>query len=158
MPHRIRRLVSGGQTGADRAALDAALAVGIEVGGWVPRGRRAEDGAIAPRYPNLEETDSADPRVRTEGNVRDADATLIVSHGALRGGSAFTLEVARRLGRPVLHLDLTETGGAEAARRVSAWLEATRPATLNVAGPRASQDPEIAGAVRALLSAVLAPG
>ena len=84
------QIVSGGQTGADRAALDIALELGFESGGWVPLGRQAEDGKIPDRYPNLRETDSPLPAVRTELNVRDSDATLIVSHGTLVGGTALT--------------------------------------------------------------------
>src|SRR5258706_15582674 len=102
----LTKIVSGGQTGADRAALDVALEQGFEIGGWIPKGRRAEDGPIPQSYRGLLETDSADPSVRTALNVRDSDATLIVSHGQLRGGSLLTLDEARRLGRCVLHVDL----------------------------------------------------
>lgn len=150
-------IVSGGQTGADRAALDAALELGLATGGWVPRGRRAEDGRIPARYPGLVETASSDPAVRTARNVRDADATLLVSHGPLRGGSALTRERARALGRPWLHLDLADAPPDEAAARLRAWLDATRPRVLDVAGPRASEDPSIYGAVRALLRGALRP-
>ena len=86
----IRRIVSGGQTGADRAALDAALGAGVPIGGWVPKGRRAEDGTIPERYSNLRETDTDLYETRTRWNVRDSDATLILSHGALAGGSKKT--------------------------------------------------------------------
>jgi hypothetical protein len=150
------KIVSGGQTGADRAALDFALANEIPVGGWVPRGRLAEDGPIPDRYPGLVETESADPAVRTARNVRDSDATLIVSHGPLSGGSRFTLEEATRRGKPVLHLDLDAVAPAEAAVRLRRWLAAVRPSTLNVAGPRASQDPRIAAATATVLGALLA--
>lgn len=150
-----RRIVSGGQTGADRAAWDVALERGYEIGGWVPRGRLAEDGAIPVRYGALRETDSADPATRTARNVRESDATLIVSHGELSGGSLLTQEVALRHAKPVLHIDLAMLSLEEAAARVRGWLEAVSPATLNVAGPRASRDPAIAAAVAALLRAVL---
>src|SRR5690606_30676655 len=93
------RVVSGGQTGVDRAALDAALRLGLPCGGWCPAGRWAEDGPIPERYP-LRETESADPAERTARNVRDSDATLILSPRPLRGGTAGTREVAERLGRP----------------------------------------------------------
>jgi len=149
-------LVSGGQTGADRAALDAALELGLATAGWVPRGRAAEDGPLPARYAGLTETGSDDPAVRTARNVRDADATLIVSHGPLAGGSAATREHARELGRPWLHLDLAAVPEAEAAERLRAWLDTARPRRLNIAGPRESEDPEIHAAVRALLRGALA--
>ena len=147
--------MSGGQTGADRAALDVALACGLEVGGWVPRGRLAEDGVIPGHYPGLVETDSDDPDVRTTCNVRDSDATLIVSHGALAGGSLFTLHEAERQDKPVLHLDLDVETEVVAAARLLAWLTTVRPATLNVAGPRASKDPRIARATESVLRLAL---
>ena len=151
----VECIVSGGQTGADRAALDFALAHGLRVGGWVPRGRLAEDGPIPARYPGLRETGSADPAVRTVRNVRGSDATLIVSHGPLTGGSRLTLEEATRAGKPALHLDLDAIGRAAAAGRLRDWLAAVRPRILNVAGPRASHDPRIAAATEALLEEAL---
>jgi membrane protease YdiL (CAAX protease family) len=151
----LEKIVSGGQTGADRAALDVALALGLEVGGWVPRGRRAEDGRIPDRYPGLAETDSDDPAIRTVRNVRDSDATLVLSHGPLCGGSLLTLREARRAGRPALHLDLDVLSETSAAERLRAWLEELRIATLNVAGPRASEDPAIAASTAAVLRAAL---
>jgi hypothetical protein len=151
----LRRIVSGGQSGADRAALDVALAAGVEIGGWVPKGRLAEDGVIPDRYIGLREAGSANPAVRTALNVRDSDATLIVSHGALSGGSRLTLDEARRQGRPVLHVDLDDLPPVRAVERVREWLLAVRPSTLNVAGPRASKDPAIAAAVTSLLSALV---
>src|SRR5262245_27188842 len=99
----IRRIVSGGQTGAERAALDVAIALDIPHGGWIARGRWAEDGPLPPRY-RLKETPSSIVSVRTEWNVRDADATVIFSHGKLTGGSALTRRLAREYKKPVLHL------------------------------------------------------
>jgi len=151
----LARIVSGGQTGADRAALDVALEKGLEVGGWVPRGRRAEDGAIPARYPNLRETASRDPAVRTRRNVRDSDATLVLSHGPPAGGSKLTAELALQLGRPLLHLDLDARSEAGATEALRAWLRGCAPQTLNVAGPRASGDPRIGEATRRILRAVL---
>jgi hypothetical protein len=155
MTPRLRRLVSGGQTGADRAALDVALELGLEIGGWVPRGRVAEDGVIPARYTGLHETESADPAVRTSCNVRDADATLIMSHGPLAGGSRFTADEAAQLSKPLLHLDLATLALADAAEQLRGWLRATDPEVLNVAGPRASEDPRIGAVVTTLLRAVL---
>lgn len=151
----IRKIVSGGQTGADRAALDVALGTGLECGGWVPKGRLAEDGPIAATYPNLVEAESAEPRVRTELNVRDSDATVVLTHGTPTGGSAVTLDAATRLGKPALHLDLDVTPPPLASRRLAQWLDDVNPQTLNVAGSRSSKDARIYELTRAILSAAL---
>jgi len=147
------RVVSGGQTGVDRAALDVALELGLECGGWCPRGRRAEDGAIPAVYP-LRETPSQAYGQRTSWNVRDSQATLVLIRGRLRGGSARTVEIAARLGRPCLVVDLA---AADAAERVLAFIAATGAHILNVAGPRESNAPGIGDEVAALLRRVLAP-
>ena len=146
-----RRVISGAQTGADRAALDVALELGIESGGWVPRGRLDENGRIPDRYTGLRETASAEWNQRTEANVREGDGTLILSRGPLTGGSLFTEETAKRLRRPCLHLDLDRSPPADAASVAREWIEQYEIAVLNVAGPRASKDPEI----HALASRVL---
>lgn len=125
---------SGGQTGVDRAALDAALAAGVPVGGWCPLGRRAEDGPIPARYP-LRETPTPEYAERTRWNVRDADATLILTRGTPTGGTATTLDAADALGKPRFVVDLAET--ADVAPVVT-WLQANGATVLNVAGPRAS--------------------
>jgi hypothetical protein len=151
----LERIVSGGQTGADRAALEVALERGLQVGGWIPRGRIAEDGPIPQRFACLRETESPDPAVRTALNVRDSDATLIVSHGPLVGGSLLTFDEASRRGKPVLHLDLSVVGESEAVSELRTWLEEVDPTTLNVAGPRASHDPRIEERVASLLRASL---
>ncbi len=151
----LEKIVSGGQTGADRAALDVARALGLAVGGWVPRGRQAEDGRIPDRYGGLTETGCDDPATRTVRNVRDSDATLVLSHGPLSGGSLLTISEARRTGKPALHLDLDASSETAAAARLRAWLEELRIATLNVAGPRASEDPTIAAATASVLRAAL---
>ena len=150
----INRIISGGQTGADRAALDFALHAGIECGGWVPKGRMAEDGIIPARYPNLIETDSEDPKMRTELNVRDSDGTLLVTRGIPGGGSAFTLEFATRLGKPLLRVDLERESSELATGRVLLWVYDVHPSTLNVAGSRASEDPEIYDLTKAVLEGV----
>lgn len=127
-------VVSGGQTGVDRAALDAGLDLGLPVGGWCPLGRRAEDGPIAARYP-LRETPTADYAERTEWNVRDSDATLILYRGALAGGSARTAKHAERYGRPLLSLDLSTAPDPIAA---AGWVRQHGVRVLNCAGPRES--------------------
>lgn len=126
--------MSGGQTGVDRAALDAGSDLGIPVGGWCPRGRLAEDGRIPDAYP-LVETPSRDYAERTEWNVRDSDGTLILTLGEPAGGTAFTVAMAKKHRRPCHIVDLADgTGGCETAD----WMRAHAIAVLNVAGPRAS--------------------
>ena len=149
----LSKLVSGGQTGVDRAALDAALALGLPCGGWCPRGRRAEDGPIDGRYP-LEETPSSDYAQRTEWNVRDSDGTLVLTRGEPHGGTAFTLDVARDLGRPALVLD---PAGAPDTGAVRDWLKRERIGVLNVAGPRESGAPGIYEEALFFLRAALGP-
>jgi hypothetical protein len=153
---RLRKIISGGQAGADRAALDAAIALGIPHGGWAPKGRWAEDGPLARRY-RVREVDSSDPAVRTEKNVLTADATLIISHGPLTGGSRLTRILAHRHQKPVLHIDLAEVTLPRAVVKVRKWLLRHRPGVLNVAGPRASRDAAIYDAVRDLLMQLFLP-
>src|SRR2546426_6950977 len=103
----FEKVISGGQTGVDRAALDVALELGVPAGGWCPKGRKAEDGSLAPCYP-LTETPSEEYWQRTEWNVRDSDGTLVLTRGAPTEGTAYTIEVAKKLGRPCLVLDLRD--------------------------------------------------
>src|SRR4051812_30825984 len=133
------RIISGGQTGVDRAALDVALELGLDCGGWCPLGRRAEDGPIPARYP-LRETPTDEYRERTEWNVRDSDATLVLGHGELSGGTLFTTECAAEHARPLLVIDLEAHPDAALARH---WIEATKPQVLNIAGPREESVPGI---------------
>ena len=144
------RLISGGQTGADRAALDVALELGIDHGGWVPKGRAAEDGPLPNRY-RVRETPSEDRAGRTERNVADSDATLLISHGPLTGGSELTRRFAVELGKPVLHVELSKLSAPEASDRIARWLGALGCRTLNVAGPRASEEAGIFAAASAVL-------
>lgn len=156
-PVRPVEIRSGGQTGVDRAALDFALARGLPHGGWCPRGRRAEDGVIPARY-RLRETASAAYEERTRRNVRDSDATVIFSPGrALAGGTRLTGEVARALGRPLLHLTAAGAAG-RAAARLRAFVRRYRVRRLNVAGPRASEAPGLEVFVRAVLERAFPPG
>ncbi len=149
----VLRVISGGQTGVDRAALDVALALGIPAGGWCPAGREAEDGPIPDRYP-LRETTSADPAVRTARNVLEADLTLIIAPHPLFGGTALAARIAGDEGR---HLVLLDPGIPDvvAARRI---LSAAGPVTVNVAGPRESERPGIGRRAARLLLVLLTGG
>ncbi len=148
---RIRRIVSGGQTGVDRAALDVALGLDLPCGGWCPRGRKAEDGPIPRRYP-LFETPTAGYQQRTEWNVRDADGTLVLCCGHATGGTALTIRLARRRRRPLLVLDLNLDPSPSLVRE---WVRDQRIRVLNVAGPRESRCPGVHGrAVRFLRAAL----
>jgi hypothetical protein len=139
MPIHLLKIVSGGQTGVDRAALDVALEYNFPCGGWCPRGRIAEDGPLAARYP-LIESPSPDYEQRTEWNVRDADGTLILARGTFSGGTALTVRFAERLKKPCLVFDLNAQGDAQI---ILDWLNQYQIRILNVAGPRQSQNPGI---------------
>ncbi len=144
----------------DRAALDAALAAGREIGGWCPSGRRAEDGCIPDQYP-LHETPAATYAQRTRWNVRDSDATLILAAGPLVRGTALTRQEAERLGRPLLVINLERVVSpaeqAAAADRIRDWVEDLGVMVLNVAGPRESSTPGIYGRAKDLLAQVFSP-
>jgi hypothetical protein len=132
-------IVSGGQTGVDRAALDAALELGIPCGGWCPKGRRAEDGPIDPKYP-LRETPWEDYAQRTEWNVRDADATLVLTRGEPSEGTALTIELSAQHQKPCLVVDLDAPPQPGVCAE---WMRRHHPRTLNIAGPRESRSPGI---------------
>ena len=138
----IKQIVSGGQTGVDRAGLDVAIKLGIAHGGWVPRGRLTESGALPQKY-HPKETSSSQYSERTEKNVVAADGTLIISRGSLTGGSGYTREMAIKHGRPWLHIDLNRMAAFHAATAVNNWILKKEIEILNVAGPRASEDPAI---------------
>lgn len=143
-------VVSGGQTGVDRAALDWAIQRGLRHGGWCPRGRLAEDGVIDHRYA-LRETDSASYRRRTRQNVIDSDGTLILNVGDLRGGTLSTLGFAERYGKPHLVVPLDAEALGDHAASVMAWVRHHGIAILNIAGPRESTRPGIYGLARKFL-------
>ena len=132
LPHKI---VSGGQTGVDRAALDAAIYLDLPHGGWCPKGRLAEDGAVPARY-QLQELPSSKYWIRTERNVIDSDATLILFAVALSGGTQFTQRMTVKHERPCLQVDLVNPLDPSEVRT---WIEQSASAkVLNVAGPRES--------------------
>ena len=138
----IDKIVSGGQTGADRAALDFAIRHNMPHGGWVPKGRRAEDGPL-PRHYLLDEMPTTGYPERTERNVIESDGTVIISYGKLIGGSCLTRKYAIEHGPPWLHLDMARLDDREAADRLRAWLLEHAIRVLNVAGPRAFDNPHI---------------
>lgn len=175
----LSKVISGGQTGVDRAALDAAVEYGIAIGGWIPRGRRAEDGILPAKYAMLREIDPEDEDTvsdrdiaqfypaalsteteslrsrlaRTRRNVVDSDASLVLTRAAPAGGTAATIYYAQQPpGRPWLMIDLARD--PEPARRVLAWLAQEDPAVLNVAGPPESVAPGIYKQARSLLASV----
>jgi hypothetical protein len=152
---RRLRIVSGGQTGVDRGALDAALAHGCAGAGWCPQGRRAEDGVIPARYP-LRELPGGGYRERTRQNVADSDATLIITFGPARGGTAATRADCRRLGRPWLLIDAAACPVDAAVGQLAAFVAAHAVQVLNVAGPRASGAPAAYRYARDLLERYLA--
>ncbi len=135
----VEKIISGGQTGVDRAALDIAQEMGIPSGGWCPKGRRAEDGRIPDRYP-LEEASSVEYPQRTQMNIEDSDGTLILCWGPPAGGTLLTLRLARKRGKPYLLADLAEGDGPIKARE---WIKSNGIRLLNVAGPRESESPGI---------------
>jgi hypothetical protein len=134
---RLHGIVSGGQTGVDRGALDAALACGWPCGGWCPAGRLAEDGSIPERYP-LTELPVSDYPARTRRNVVDSDGTLIISDGPLTGGTRLTREICRETGRPCLELRADKMTAIRAAQAALEFTRASGVGRLNVAGPRLS--------------------
>jgi len=151
-------IVSGGQTGADRAALDFALHAGLPHDGWCPLGRLAEDGPLAARYA-LRETATDRYAERTRLNVRDSDATVVLTlTPELTGGTKLTAEIAAELRKPLLHLCAAATGPLEAAVTLRQFIAEHSVERLNVAGPRATQEPQIGTFVDAVLTAALGAG
>lgn len=151
----FEKVVSGGQTGVDRGALDAALALGHPCGGWCPRGRRAEDGRIPDRYP-LQEHASSAYQARTEANVLDSDGTLVFCRGKPTGGTALTIRLAHQHHKPCLVVSLDGAPDLEAlARHIRRWGESHGIRVLNVAGPRESEKPGLQELVAAVMRKVL---
>jgi putative molybdenum carrier protein len=143
----LAKIVSGGQTGVDRGALDFALDAGIPCGGWCPAGRKAEDGRIPRRYP-LKPTPTAEHSERTERNVLDSDATLVLTRGEPAGGTALTIRLARRHRKPCLVIDMDHHVNPTL---IGEWCRAQNVRILNIAGPRESNAPGISAEAKALL-------
>jgi len=150
------KIRSGAQTGADRGALDAGLAAGVQIGGWCPKGRKSEDGIIPERYP-LKETPSAEYPQRTEWNVRDSDGTVIFFFGPELGrGSSLTAKYARKHKKPMCLVDLARSSDDDVVKAVIAFLKDSGINTLNVAGSRESKAPGIQERVMTVVLKILA--
>jgi hypothetical protein len=150
----IKKIISGGQTGADQAALDVAIEIGIPHGGWIPKARKTEKGPLPKKY-QLQEMPTDSYPARTEQNVKDSEGTLIVSHGEMTGGSDFTREMAKKHNKPWMHVDANELTVEAAVQFVRAWISGNEIKVLNVAGPRASKDPQIYSTTKKILRSVL---
>lgn len=147
-------IISGGQTGVDRIALDVAIEQDLPHGGWCPKGRLAEDGRIPDRY-QLQESSTRQYQQRTEANVCDSDGTLILHVGKPSGGTALTFYLANKHGKPLLAIDLeklSETNAEREVQRAADWIQTHSIGRLNIAGPRASSVPDLAARAKPLLS------
>jgi hypothetical protein len=153
----LEKIMSGGQTGADRAALDWACQRGFAHGGWCPKGRLAADGPLHERY-TLRETTSAGYRQRTKLNVQDSDATLILNAGDLDGGTLQTARFAETFCKPHLVVQIDQVTQEDAVQMIRGWLAQGQFGTLNVAGPREEKRAGIYASVVALLDACFKVG
>lgn len=147
------KIVSGGQTGVDRVALDVAIEWGIPHGGWCPAGRRAEDGVIPDEY-DLTETASRNYAVRTEQNIVDSDATLVFYCDVVSGGTSLTIALAKKQNKPLLAIDVGSSLFS-VAEQIENWIAEHSIQVLNIAGPRLSSSPELPDRIRPILNAVL---
>lgn len=149
----MRKIISGAQTGADRAGLDAAIESGIPYGGWIPKGRKAEDGTVPGNYTELQELTRGGYPKRTEQNIIDSEGTVIFTYGKLSTGSALTAKFSRKHNKPYLHIDLdTEL---DPVGRVKEWILDWDIKVLNVAGRSASKAPGIYDQVKDIIKRVI---
>lgn len=137
----LKKIISGGQTGVDRSALDAALEKKFPCGGACPKNRRAEDGPISKKYP-LEETTSRAYQARTKQNIIDSDATLIITKNKPDGGTALTIELCKNLNKIFFVLSLNQENKDQIKKMLN-WIEENKIEILNIAGPRESKEPGI---------------
>jgi len=152
---KLRKIISGGQTGADQGALSACVQMGFPYGGWIPKGRRTEKGKVPARY-RMRQHWSRHYPPRTERNVVDSDCTVIFTYGKPSGGSLLTIDFAKQHHKPCLKVDLDKPEDA-AVRRVVRWLKRRCPdnGVLNVAGSRRSKAPGLHMAVKRVIRDVL---
>jgi hypothetical protein len=138
----IKKIISGGQIGADQSALDVAIKYGIPHGGWIQKGRRTQSGILPPKY-HLKEMSTASFKDRIEQNVIDSHGSVIITHGTLTGGADYCRKMAQKHGRPCLHIDLNTISEFTAASRLNAWIKENDIKVLNVNGSRTSEDSSI---------------
>ena len=138
----LEKIISGGQTGADIAAIDAAIASNFPYGGWLPKGRKTEKGSLSMHYQMQEMTTGGYPK-RTEKNIKESDGTVIFTHQNLTGGSKLAGDLAERLGKPWLHINFNKTDSNKVISLLSGWIKKNKINVLNVAGSRASKDVDI---------------
>jgi len=152
----LRKIISGGQTGADRAGLDFAIDHSIPHGGWIPKGRRTEQGPLDSKY-QLEETNNTFYPDRTKRNIMDSDGTLIVAYGPVKkkGGTALTYRLCGQVKKPCCYINLNMLTIPEAAQDVASWIRSNSIRVLNVAGPKESIEPNIHVDTYNLLKSVL---
>ena len=155
MHTKLITVISGGQTGVDRAALDVALELGIACGGYCPKGRIAEDGVIEKKYP-LKELDSSNYIDRTLQNVLHSDGTLIIYNDVLEGGTLLTLEFCRKHNKPYLKIDVAQYSPQQAAPKIEDFMRNNNIKVMNVAGPRASKQSSIYDQSKDILKASFA--
>jgi hypothetical protein len=153
----IKKIISGGQTGADQAGLDAAIELGIPHGGWIPKGRKTEEGPLPAKY-KLKEMGTTSYPKRTEQNILDSDGTVIFTFGKLTGGSALTRKLSKTHGFPCLHMDLNKVTVGEGADFLRPWIEKHNIKVLNVAGSRASKAPTVYDMTKQILKAAIGVG
>ena len=149
----IEKIVSGGQTGADIAGVDAAIACGVHYGGWLPKGRKTENGPLPEEYADFQEMARGGYPKRTEQNVIDSDGTIIFTYGKLSTGSALTFKLAKKHNRPCLHIDLDIEN--KPVELIKDWLIEWDIKTLNVAGRSVSKAPDVYDDVKAIMIDVL---
>ena len=138
----VKKIISGGQIGAEQAALDVAIKLGIPHGGWIQKGRKTQSGTLPDKY-KLKEMPTASYIKRIEQNVINSDGTLIISHGRLTGGSDHSRKMVLKHKRQLLHIDLLQIEALQAAKLINSWISLHQIKILNITGPRASEDPKI---------------
>ncbi len=138
----LKKIISGGQIGADQAALDAAIKYSVPHGGWIQKGRKTRSGPLPEKY-HLKEMSVSGYKERIEQNVIDSNGTVIISHGDLTGGADYSQKMAKKHHRPCLHIDLTETPVFIAASEINTWVIENNIEILNVTGSRVSEDSDI---------------